>query len=234
MLVLSIDSSSSAASVALMSDTKLISEITLNDKKQHSVLLMTLVDEILKSNSCNLSDLDGFVISKGPGSFTGLRIGMATVKDLAMGSKKPCISISSLDGLAYNVNAFNGIICPMMDALRGNIYTCIFKSVNGNLKKIIDYDVLSLEELKFKIQELNENVILVGDGCDKHRDWLKENIPNCLFAPNHSNFTKASSLGELGIEILKDGICEDLNGFAPLYLRKSQAEREYDKKMGLE
>ena len=234
MLILSIDSSSNAASVALMSDDKLVGEITLNDKKQHSVLLMSLVDSILKQNNCTLQDVDGFIISKGPGSFTGLRIGMATVKGFAMGSKKPCVAISSLDGLAYNVNTFSGIICPIMDALRGNVYTALYKSPKGKLEKILDYSVLSLEELKDRLQELNESVIFVGDGCEKHKDWLIDNVPNCNFAPNHSSFTKASSLGELGIELLKDGQIEDLNTFSPLYLRKSQAEREYDMRMGIE
>lgn len=234
MLVLSVDSSSNAASVAIISEDKLIGEITLNDKKQHSVLLMSLIDELLKSNNLTIKDIDAYVISKGPGSFTGLRIGMATIKGLAMGTKKPCISISTLDGLAYNVNTFSGIICPIMDALRGNVYTCLFKSQKGKLEKLIDYSVLSVDELKTKLEELNEEVIFIGDGCDKFKDFFKENLENCNFAPNHCNFARASALGELGINLLKEGLSEDINTFAPLYLRKSQAEREYDKKMGLE
>ena len=120
MIVLSIDSSSKVATVALVNDDTLLGEYVINDKREHSVLLMPMIENLLKDCELTINDLDGFVVSKGPGSFTGLRIGMATVKGLSFGANKPYISLSSLDGLAYNLSYFSGIICPIMDALREN------------------------------------------------------------------------------------------------------------------
>ena len=214
MLVLAIDSSSSTATCALVSEKGVLGEINLNDKKQHSVLLMDLIDDLLKYNNLKIKDLDGFAISEGPGSFTGLRIGMATVKGLSFGSKKPSVCVSSLDALAYNISGFNGIICPIIDALRGK-------------------ECISLTDLIEKIKEKNEDVIFVGDGISKHKEALKEALPNCSFAPSHSSYPRAASVGELGLRLLESGVSHDLNTYAPIYLRKSQAEREYEERMRL-
>ena len=233
MLVLSVDSSSSTATCALVKDDEILGEINLNNKKQHSIILMDLIDNILKEYNIEVNSLDGFVISRGPGSFTGLRIGMATLKGLAFASKKPLISISTLDALAYNVVSFQGIICPIMDALRENVYTCIYKVENNSLVPLIKEDCLSINELVSILKEKNLPVIFVGDGAIKHKELLKENLPNSFFAPNHGNFPKAACVGELGIKKFKEGIIEDLNLINPVYLRKSQAEREYEKRMGI-
>lgn len=186
-------------------------------------------------NDCNIdiSEVDGFVVSKGPGSFTGLRIGMSTVKGLSMGSNKPYVSISSLDALAYSLINFNGIICPIMDALRDSVFTSMYKNNNGKLEQILDYSALSLVELAQKSNDLNCPIIFTGDGVYKHKDYIKENIPNALFAPNHLSVVKASSLAELGMEKLKNGEFDDINS-APLYLKKPQAERELEQRMRLQ
>lgn len=233
MLVLSIDSSCSTATCALVKDDEILAEINLNDKKQHSVILMDLIDSILSKYKIDVNSLDAFVISRGPGSFTGLRIGMATLKGLAFASKKPLISISTLDALAYNVVSFQGIICPIIDALRDNVYTCLYKNENNNLTSLIEENCLDINELVSIVKKQNLPVIFIGDGIAKHKEFLKENIPNSFFAPNHSNFPKASSVGELGIKKIKQGIIEDINSINPIYLRKSQAEREYEKRMGI-
>lgn len=233
MLILSVESATSAASVAILNEKGVLGESTLNFKKQHSVILMTLIDTILKDNNLTIKDIDGFVVSKGPGSFTGLRIGMATVKGLCLGLNKPLISISTLDGLAYNELNFNGIICPIMDALRDNVFTAFYKNENGTLKKLSEHNHVSVNELVNKIKEFDEPVIFVGDGIEKHKDFLTENVENCSFASITNNFAKASSLGALGKELLEKGVHDNLNECKPMYLRKSQAEREYDKKMEL-
>lgn len=231
MLVLSVDSSSSTATCALVKDDEILGEINLNNKKQHSVILMNLIDTLLKEYDIEINSLDGFVISRGPGSFTGLRIGMATLKGLAFGSNKPLTSVSTLDALAYNVVSFNGIICPIMDALRENVYTCFYKAENNSLVPLIEENCLSINELVDILKEKNLPIIFVGDGVSKHKEYLKESLPNCFFAANHSNFPKASSVGELGIKKIIDGVVEDLNSINPIYLRKSQAEREYEARM---
>jgi tRNA threonylcarbamoyl adenosine modification protein YeaZ len=233
MIVLSVDSSSSSATVALVSNNSVVSEINITDKKQHSEILMTMIDSVLKFSNLSINDIDGYVVSKGPGSFTGLRIGMSTIKGLSLGSKKPTISISNLDGLAYNVITHNGIICPIMDALRGNVYTALYKNVSGHLERLTDYMILSIDEIINRFKEESDSVLFVGDGTYKHLETLKTALSNAVFAPPHLNYARASTLGLLGINLLEQGICDEKDT-APFYLRKSQAEREYDKKMGLD
>ena len=238
MITLAIDSSSKVATVALMKDEKLLSEITLNDKREHSVVLMGIIEDLLKYNDLTINDIDGYVVSKGPGSFTGLRIGMATVKGLSFGSNKPYVSLSSLDALAFSVADFDGLICPVMDALRNSVYTSLYKStINDDtkavsLEKLIDYSALDLDELIELIKSKNEKVMFIGDGLDKYKDYLIENCPNAYFPPNHLNIVRASSLGELGSILLKNGVHDDPNSI-PFYLKKPQAEREYEQRMQL-
>ena len=238
MIILSIDSSSKVATAALMKDEKLLSEITLNDKKEHSVVLMGIIEDLLKYNNLTINDIDGYVVSKGPGSFTGLRIGMATIKGLSFGSNKPYVSISSLDALAFSVAGFDGLICPIMDALRNSVYTSLYKSnidsdtKTVSLEKLMDYSALDLDELIELIKSKNEKVMFIGDGLDKYKNYLSENCPNSYFPPNHLNLVRASSLGELGSILLKNGVCDDPNS-TPFYLKKPQAEREYEQRMQL-
>lgn len=233
MIVLSMDSSSLVTTVALLRDEHLLGEFTLNFKREHSVILMEKIEMLLNDCNIDISEVDGFVVSKGPGSFTGLRIGMSTVKGLSMGSNKPYVSISSLDALAYSLINFNGIICPIMDALRDSVFTSMYKNNNGKLEQILDYSALSLVELAQKSNDLNCPIIFTGDGVYKHKDYIKKNIPNALFAPNHLSVVKASSLAELGMEKLKNGEFDDMNS-APLYLKKPQAERELEQRMRLQ
>ena len=233
MIVLSMDSSSLVTTVALLKDEHLLGEFTLNFKREHSVILMEKIEMLLNDCNIDISEVDGFVVSKGPGSFTGLRIGMATVKGLSMGSNKPYLSISSLDALAYSLINFDGIICPIMDALRDSVFTCMYKSSNGELSKIIGYSALSLDELVEILQEKDESVIFTGDGVYKYKEYLLEKLPNAKFAPNHLSVVKASALGELGMELLRQGQCDDINS-SPLYLKKPQAERELEQRMKMQ
>lgn len=232
MRVLSIDTATEAASCAVIEDNRLLGEITFNFEKQHSVILMPIIDNLLSSLHMDISSIDGFIASKGPGSFTGLRIGMSTIKGLSFGAQKPFISVSTLDALAYNLAYSSGIICPILDALRDNVYTALYTFEGEELKKISDYMVISIDEL-INLVKNEESVHFIGDGTAKFREVLKENVKGSYFAPAHLNLARASSLGELGSKLLSSGIYEDLNTSAPIYLRKSQAEREYDKKMGL-
>lgn len=230
MIVLSVDSSSKVATVAILKDDVLLGEYILNDKREHSVILMPLIETLLKECNLTIDDIDGYVVSKGPGSFTGLRIGMATVKGMSFGNNKPYISISSLDALAYNLISFNGIICPIMDALRENVYTALYKNNNDSLEKIMDYTALDIDELVNLLKDKNEEVIFVGDGLYKHKKYICDNFPKAHFAPVHLNIIRASSLGELGLNLLKNGICDDSNS-APIYLKKPQAERELERRL---
>jgi tRNA threonylcarbamoyladenosine biosynthesis protein TsaB len=230
MIVLSIDSATDSASCAVLSNEKMLGEITFNNKKQHSVVLMPIVDKLLKSLQLNINDIDGFIVSKGPGSFTGLRIGAATIKGLSQGTNKPFVGVSSLDALAYNMAYTDGIICPVLDALRGNVYTALYKFQGQELIKLSDYMVISIEELTELIKKQSNCVCFIGDALYKYKGEFSSRLPEAKFAPTHLNVVKASSLGELGMKILATGISDDIFSFAPFYLRKSQAEREYEQR----
>ncbi|CDM69397.1 peptidase M22 glycoprotease [Clostridium bornimense] len=231
MKLLCVDSSSETASVAVIEDNKILTELTYNDKKQHSVILMTLIDSAIKNSGNTISDIDGFVVSKGPGSFTGLRIGMSTVKALAHGSNKPYASISTLDALAYSIPEFNGIICPLFDALRNNVYTALYKKTNGELLPICDYDAIEISELINKLNSLGEPVLFLGDDCFKFKDMLSE-VKLGTFASPFNNLVRASSLGFIAMDKFKNNDFNNLDEDAPLYIRVSQAEREYINKHG--
>ena len=230
MIVLSVDSSSLVTTVALLRDEHVLGEYVLNFKREHSVILMEKIEMLLKDCEIDIDEVDGFVVSKGPGSFTGLRIGMATIKGLSMGSNKPYVSVSSLDGLANSLINFDGIICPIMDALRDSVFTCLYKNIDGKLTKISDYCALSLDELATLLNEKGENVIFTGDGVSKNKEFLEKNINNVYFAPDHLSIIRASSLAEIGMAMLKEGICDDINS-APLYLKKPQAVREGEQRL---
>lgn len=231
MRILSLDSSTESATCAVLEDDRLLGEITFNYKKQHSIVLMSMVDSLLNNLKLDINSLDGFVVSKGPGSFTGLRIGASAIKGLSQGTGKPFVGVSSLDALAYNLAYTSGIICPILDALRGNVYTALYTFVDSKLHMISEYMVISIEDLVSLLNKHNQSVCFIGDAVPKFKEELSSSMQNIRFAPAHLNLVRSSSLGELGLNLLKSGICDDLYTFAPFYLRKSQAEREYDEKM---
>lgn len=232
MRVLSIDSATEAATCAVIEDDKLLGEITFNYKKQHSVILMTIIDSLLKNINADISTIDGFVVSKGPGSFTGLRIGMSTIKGLSQGSNKPFISISSLDALAYNMAYTSGIICPILNALRGNVYTALYQFQGTNLNRFTDYKIISITELLTLIKEQKKSVTFIGDGIKLFKEQIQKELPKANFAPVHLNLVRAAALGELGLKKLVQGESDNLYNSAPIYIRKSQAEREYEIRTG--
>ncbi|AZV58509.1 tRNA (adenosine(37)-N6)-threonylcarbamoyltransferase complex dimerization subunit type 1 TsaB [Clostridium sp. AWRP] len=231
MKILSLDSSTESATCAVIDDNKLFGEITFNYKKQHSTVLMPMIDTLLKNLDMDIHSIDGFVVSKGPGSFTGLRIGAAVIKGLSQGTGKPFVGVSSLDALAYNLCYTSGIICPILDALRGNVYTALYNFTDNKLNMIGNHMLLSIEDLIKTLNNYNEPVCFIGDAVPKFKDDLISNIKQIRFSPANLNLARASSLGELGLKLLKSGIQDDLYSFAPFYLRKSQAEREYEKKL---
>ena len=232
MKILALDTTGLVASVALVDENKTIAEFTTNYKKTHSQTIMPMVENLKNMVDLDLSTIDYIACACGPGSFTGLRIGMATIKGLSMGANKPYVSISSLDALANSLITFDGIICPIMDALRDNVYTALYKNIDSKLVKLLDCTSLDLSELAEILNEKGEKVIFTGDGMFKHKEFLSKNINNCEFAPNHLSIIRASSLGELGMEKLKSGEVDDMNS-APLYIKKPQAQRELEQRLAM-
>lgn len=231
MKILSLDSATECATAAILDDNKLLGEVVINHKKQHSVIMMPMIDSLIKSCGLTIADIDGYAISNGPGSFTGLRIGMSTIKGLVQATKKPFVAISSLDGLANNLFNVQGIICPVIDALRGNVYTNFYRFEDGKLVTLEEDQLLSIDEVIEKCSSFEENVTFIGDGTYKFAAKLTEALPKALIAPSHLNLAKASSIGLLGYLKLSQGQSHNVLSSAPVYLRKCQAEREYDAKV---
>ncbi len=235
MKVLALDSSGLVASVALVAEEELIAEYTINYRMTHSQTLLPMLDEIIEMTQFDLKDIDGIAVSKGPGSFTGLRIGSATAKGLALVLDVPIIPVPTVDSLAYNFYRTKGIICPLMDARRNQVYTGLYKWDEGNFKVISQQKVSSIEEIIEEINDIKEEVIFLGDGVKVFKKQLEELVePPYSFAPAHLSKQRAGAVGALGIKCLEEGFVVNADGFSPTYLRISQAERDFNKKNGKE
>lgn len=231
MRVLAIDTSSTSATCAIINDEKLIVEYTLNNKLTHSQTIMPMIEEALKSCDLKPEDIDVFAAAKGPGSFTGLRIGIATINGLAQATNKNVVGVSTLHALAFNVPYCEGIVVPIIDARRDRVFTAVYKWVNGNLHMIKEQDVLEVKELIKILEERPEKIVFVGDGILTYRSVLKESLGDkVLFAPKNASVSRASSVAELAMSQAKAGKIESYFELVPEYLRESQAQREYNEK----
>lgn len=218
MKFLSIDSSSLSASVALVCDGKILGEFFINNKLTHSQTLMKMVENLLCITDNKISDITAFVITNGPGSFTGVRIGISAVKGLSFGSDKICIPISSLEAIAYNFLGENATIVASLDARQGQVYNAIFKAENGRIERITEDRAISAESLVSELS-LYENIILCGDGAY----IIKELCPDLKFAAENKMYQRASSAAFAAEKALETGISAD--ALVPKYLRLPQAER---------
>ena len=224
MLMLSIDASSTAATAALLSDGALLCEYTQNQPKTQSVKLLPMVEQMLADCQLSLSDIDVFACGIGPGSFTGVRIGVATVRGFAKTLNKPCIAVDALSALANNVSYFNGAIYPLISARESECYTACF----AGGKQILSPCVMTVQEIITHAKD--KNCLFVGDGAEINKDALKNALPNAYFAEGKANILSACSLGQVAHAMVLAGEVSDCESLIPLYLRKSQAEREYDAK----
>ena len=255
MLILGIESSSLVASAAVLSDDKLIAEYTVNNAMTHSQTLLPMIDSVMKSAGADTTELDAIAISRGPGSFTGLRIGSATAKGLGLALNKPLVEVPTLDAMAYNLyGVTDRIICPIMDARRSEVYSgaYVFESqsspssgTDGNDSMEITYRLLTLIkenagpvcELADKLNECvmssdgkYKGVIFLGDGVPAYRKLIAEKMQvGFSFAPEFLSRQRAASVAALGMEMFKQGKTVSADDHAPEYLRMSQAEREAGK-----
>ena len=226
--ILALDSSALVASVALIEDDKLIAEYTTQYKKTHSQTLLPMLDEIKKMVELDLNTIDTIAISAGPGSFTGLRIGAATVKGMANALDIPVTPVSTLKGMAYQIYDTDAYICPIMDARRSQVYTCIYKwDENGKLINLIEECAISIEEIISIANEMSKKVIFLGDGVPIFKDMIVDKVgENARFAPAFASRQRAAVIAVLAGELYQDGKFVSADEFAPVYLRMSQAERE--------
>lgn len=241
MRILAMDSSGLVASVAVVEDgpaeSVTVAEFTVNYKKTHSQTLLPMLDEVSGMIELDIDTIDAIAVAAGPGSFTGLRIGSATAKGLGLALKKPLIHVPTLHGLAYNLCGTGKVVCPIMDARRGQVYTGIFEFDGNELVVLEDQTAVSIEELGAKLAVYDREIVFLGDGVPVFRKSLEEDImagKKISFAPAHLNRQRAAAVGALGIRYYKEGRFETAGEHQPDYLRVSQAERERKERMGLD
>ena len=230
MRILGIESSSLVASAAVVENEVTLAEYTVNYKKTHSQTLLPMIDEMMRLLDMEPSAVDAIAVSGGPGSFTGLRIGSATAKGLGLALKKPLIHVPTLDAMAYGLFGASGLICPMMDARRQQVYTGIYR-FEERFEIVMEQAALAVADLAERLNALGERVIFLGDGVPVYEKQLAETltVPYC-FAPAHVNRQRAASVAALGAMYFAEGKTETAAEHKPDYLRKSQAEREREEK----
>ena len=231
MKILSIDTSSNICSVAALEDTDIIIEKHLQDEKTHSQKLMAMVDGVLKACALSLKDFDLLACSIGPGSFTGVRIGVATVKAFNDVTNIPISSVSSLESLAYNtldsnfINKAN-LVCSIIDAKNDNIYYGLFERKGTNFERIEDLNAKNIDVMVENFKKYhNSPILFVGDGAKKHQYTLTKYFKRSTFVEDKYNVQTAISIGKAAFYKYEQGLYGDSNSILPLYLRKSQAER---------
>ena len=223
MKILALDSSAVAASVALCEDGELLGEYTIRNGNTHSETLLPMVESLLSFFEISADDIDLFAASSGPGSFTGVRIGAATVKGLAFGTGKPCIGVSTLEALAYNLNGVNGLICPVMNARRKQVYTALFRCENGKIERLLPDSALAITELDELLKAYDEPIHLCGDGYDITAELITHPL---VETPERLRHQSAFSVAQIARGAYLGGTQTTDREMAPTYLRPSQAERE--------
>lgn len=227
MVILSLESTAPSASAAVVKDGKLLSEMFLNVGLTHSVTLLPLVKNVLELAELSVDDIDAVAVNNGPGSFTGVRIGVALAKGLAQPSDKKCVPVSTLEAIAYPFSDSNCIIASVMDARCRQVYGAFFESADGKIMRLTDDDAFSLETLAEKIESFGRKVILAGDGADIAFEFLKDKKLDVMKANPALRYQHASSVAFIAERRLKNN--ENIVSYSelvPAYLRLPQAERE--------
>ena len=231
LLLLAFETSAKAASVALFDGEKLLGESYQNTGLTHSQTLMVMAEDLLKQCNHIPADVEAVAVAEGPGSFTGVRIGAATVKGLAFGKEKPCAGVSTLEALAYNLCDYDGLICPVMNARRQQVYTALFRSKGGVLERLMPDSAIAITELDERLSQYEEPVRLCGDGYDVTIPLLTHAVIPTSERYRHQS---AYSVAQVARRMHDLGeVCTDIT-LSPIYLRLSQAERERAERLGVD
>ena len=226
MKILAFETSAKAASVALMEKGKLLGESYQNTGLTHSQTLMVMAEDLLKACGLTAKDVEAVAVAAGPGSFTGVRIGVAAAKGFAWGGELPCYGVSTLEAMARNLGAYQGYVVPAMDARRSQVYTAIFHAERGSLTRIEADMAISLAELGEKIKNYTQPVFLVGDGANLCYNTLVEEVPGLVLPPEHRMHQRAAGVALAAQAMMDAGDPGSGAELTPNYLRLSQAERE--------
>jgi tRNA threonylcarbamoyladenosine biosynthesis protein TsaB len=222
MRILAVDTATTSCSVAIVDGASLSAEFTLNKKETHSKHLMEMIETVLKISGFDISAVDGFAVTKGPGSFTGLRIGISTIMGLAAASGKPIVGVSSLEAIAAQVPLSQDLICPLIDARKGEVYFSQYKFISGYLQRQTDEQVTCLEKI---LDDVKDSCLFVGNGAVLYKNMILEKLGcSASFAPMDHNTIRASTVAHLSMTKFKSKNTDKIENFSPHYIRRSDAE----------
>ena len=231
MLICSVDSSATPASVCLLEDDRIIAEYYLNTGLTHSQTLMAMLESVLKISGKSAGDIDLYAVNSGPGSFTGVRIGVSAVKGMAYALDKPCVEVSTLESMAYNLLGSHTIVCACMDARRRQVYHGLFRVVGDTIERLCDDTAIAVDDLLSGLPK-DEEIILIGDGAELVAQSTDD--PLIILAPPNLRYQRASSVALAAVEKYNRGEVVSPAALMPRYLRLSQAERERNAKINKE
>ncbi len=226
MKILAFETSAKAVSVALLEGGKLIAESYQNTGLTHSQTLMVMAEDLLQQCNLQPGDIQAVAVANGPGSFTGVRIGVAAAKGFAWGAELPLVGVSTLEAMAEHLAAFEGFLCPVMDARRSQVYNALFRAEKGVLSRMTEDRAISLEELGRELAALSGPIFLVGDGSTLTYNTLSAQLPALVLPPEERMHQRAVGVAKVAARLLEAGGDFPGGELTPNYLRLSQAERE--------
>ena len=226
MLILAFETSAKAASAALLEENRLLAECYQNTGMSHSQTLLVMAQDLLKQCGKTVDDVTHVAVAAGPGSFTGVRIGVAAAKGFAWGKELPCCGVSTLEAMALGAGVFSGYVCPVMDARRAQVYNALFYMDNGICTRITEDRAIALADLQQELLELDGPIFLVGDGAVLTHNTLSNTVPELILPPEWKQHQRAVGVGLAALKLIRAETSCDGAALVPNYLRLSQAERE--------
>ena len=226
MRILAFETSAKAASVAIMDNGKLLAESYQNTGLTHSQTLMVMAQDLIKTCGLTPQQIEAVAVAAGPGSFTGIRIGVAAAKGFAWGGELPCYGVSTLEAMALSLGAHDGYVLPVMDARRNQVYNALFLAEGGKLTRLCDDRAIALADLAQELKILEKPIFLVGDGSNLCYNTLLEEVPGLVLPPEHRLHQRSSGVALAAEKQIRQGIPGNGGELTPNYLRMSQAERE--------
>ena len=225
MLLLAFETSAKAAGAALFDEHKLLAECYQNTGMTHSQTLLVMAEDLLKQIGKTAADVTAVAVAAGPGSFTGVRIGVAAAKGFAWAKELPCYGVSTLEAMALSLGIFEGTVCACMDARRAQVYNGLFSVKNGEISRISEDRAISIADLSAELQNIQGPIYLVGDGAELVKRTLTD-LPDLILPAEHRRHQRATGVGLAALKQIAAGMDADPNALTPNYLRLSQAERE--------
>ncbi|TYO96192.1 tRNA (adenosine(37)-N6)-threonylcarbamoyltransferase complex dimerization subunit type 1 TsaB [Desulfallas thermosapovorans] len=225
MFVLGIETATPVASVAVVTIGKVMAERTVNNQRTHSVNLLPMIRDTLADAGINKEQLTGIAVSSGPGSFTGLRIGMSTARTLAQVLRLPLVGVPTLDALSYPLSGLAGLVCPILNARKNEVYTALYHHNGIEQNCLIPARAAGIPQLLELLASYTEQVTFIGDGVAEYGDSLKAQMgKRARLAPNCATFPRGAAVAELGLVLMQEGATSDPLTLLPQYVRESEAE----------